>query len=73
MVVRREEDYFTAELIATWARLTGAPDWTRGRAMKPQHQIPLRRCGEFIGRASAGLIMVGTAGFALAAVMMDLL
>jgi hypothetical protein len=41
--------------------------------MKPQHKIPLRRCGELIGRASAGLIMVGTAGFALAAVMMDLL
>jgi hypothetical protein len=41
--------------------------------MKQQQKLPLRRCGEFIGRASAGLIVVGTAGFALAAVMMDLL
>jgi hypothetical protein len=34
---------------------------------------PLCRCGEFVGRASAGLIIVGTAGFALAALMADLL
>lgn len=33
---------------------------------------PLRRCGEFIGRASAGLIIVGTAGFALMAMMLEL-
>lgn len=41
--------------------------------MKPQHKLPLRRYGEFMGRASAGLIIVGTATFALAAMMMDLL
>jgi hypothetical protein len=41
--------------------------------MKTKHKVPIRRCGEIIGRASAGLIVVGTAGFALAAAMMDLL
>lgn len=33
---------------------------------------PLRRYGELIGRASAGLIIVGTAGFALMAMMLEL-
>jgi hypothetical protein len=31
------------------------------------------RCGEIVGRASAGLVIVGTAGFALAAMVADLL
>jgi hypothetical protein len=38
-----------------------------------QSRLPFGRCGEFVGRASAGLIIVGTVGFALAAVMADLL
>ena len=43
--------------------------------MKHTHTVgvPLRRYVELIGRASAGLIIFGTAGFALAAIMMDLL
>jgi hypothetical protein len=40
---------------------------------KHKGQRPFRRYGEFMGRASAGLIIVGTAGFALAAMMIDLL
>jgi hypothetical protein len=35
--------------------------------------MPFRRCGEIVGRASAGLIIAGTASFALAAMMADLL
>jgi hypothetical protein len=34
---------------------------------------PLSRYGEIVGRASAGLIIAGTASFALAAMMADLL
>jgi hypothetical protein len=33
----------------------------------------LSRCGEIVGRASAALIIAGTASFALAAMMADLL
>jgi hypothetical protein len=34
--------------------------------------IPFGRCGEIVGRASAGLVIAGTASFALAAIMADL-
>jgi hypothetical protein len=35
--------------------------------------VPLRRCGEIVGRASAGLVIAATASFALAALMVDFL
>ena len=34
--------------------------------------FPRTRCGDFLGRASAGLIILALAGFALAAVLIDL-
>jgi hypothetical protein len=40
---------------------------------RQQGRAPFRRYGEIVGRASAGLIIAGTASFALAAMMADLL
>jgi hypothetical protein len=38
----------------------------------PQHgRASLSRCGDILGRASAGLVIGGTASFALAALMAD--
>lgn len=36
-------------------------------------RVPLGRCGEIVGRASAGIVIAGAACFALAALMADLL
>jgi hypothetical protein len=38
-----------------------------------QGRTYVARCGEVVSRASAGLIIVGTAGFALAAIIADIL
>jgi hypothetical protein len=38
-----------------------------------QGRASLSRCGEIVGRASAGLVIVATAGFAIVALMADLL
>jgi len=70
----REKDYFVApNRNCHGIRPYCAEDEFEGKPMKTKHKAPIRRCGEIIGRASAGLIVVGTAGFALAAAMMDLL
>jgi hypothetical protein len=40
----------------------------------PQNgRLAASRCGDIIGRASAGLVIAATASFALAALMADLL
>ena len=35
--------------------------------------VPLARCGDLMGRASAVLVILGTLSFAVAALMVDLL
>jgi hypothetical protein len=45
---------------------------------EPMHTVqrgrrPFGRCGEILGLASAGLVIAGTASFALAALMADFL
>jgi hypothetical protein len=43
------------------------------RTGKSEAAVPILRCGDWMGRASAGLIILGTVSFALAAAMADFL
>ena len=49
-----------------------APDKWERTTMTYHLTFPRTRCGDFLGRASAGLIILALAGFALAAVLIDL-